>query len=104
MAVGGWAVDGRAEAPARAVFITIDGSVNFQAVYGDDRPDVAEALHSDRYRKSGFDVILPTDQLTRGRHILMLKVVAVDGSYYEPDRKKSPSRSCSARARREPRQ
>lgn len=78
MAVGGWAAD------ARGVFVSVDGIHHFQAVYGDERPDVAGRLGAAQLR-SGFDLLLPTDQLAPGRHSLTIKIVSSDGrSYFEP--------------------
>jgi predicted membrane protein DUF2142 len=75
----GWAVDQGASAPARTVFIDVDGQPFQQAVYGDDSPAAVTALGSDRYARCGFDAILDTTKLTKGSHQLTVRVVSADG-------------------------
>jgi hypothetical protein len=78
--VVGWAVDQVAGAPARTVFIDIDGRPFQQAVYGDDSAAAVTALGSDRYARCGFDAILDTTGLTPGVHALTVRVVSADGT------------------------
>jgi hypothetical protein len=78
--VVGWAIDGQAAAPARTVFIDIDGLAFQQAVYGDDSPAAVSALGSTRYAQCGFDAILDTTNLTPGSHQLTVRVVSSDGT------------------------
>jgi hypothetical protein len=78
--VVGWAVDDTASAPAKTVFIDVDGVPFQEAVYGDDSPAAVAALGSDRYSRCGFDAILDTTRLTPGRHELTVRVVSADGS------------------------
>ena len=61
LAIGGWALD------ARTVFVTVDGSADYEAVYGDGES------------RSGFDVILPTATLRPGAHTFVLDVISADG-------------------------
>lgn len=82
LAVGGWAVD------TGGVFVSVDGTMDFRAVYGQERPDVAQALRDEAHAKSGFDLLLPTDQLPPGKHYLTVKIVSKDQtSYFESPRK-----------------
>jgi hypothetical protein len=70
LAIGGWAT------PAAAVFISVDGARDVQAVYGDD---------SRGRGQTGFDAIIPVAGLGVGPHQLTLKVVAPDHmSWSEP--------------------
>jgi len=82
VAIGGWAIDRSAGAPVTTVFVTVDGERDYEAVYGDSRPDIA-AQFGPQYLKTGFDLILPTAGMTPGRHTLTLKIVAHDRSRYE---------------------
>jgi 4-amino-4-deoxy-L-arabinose transferase-like glycosyltransferase len=76
--VVGWAIDG--SAPAKTVFIDVDGLAFQQAVYGDDSPAAVSALGSARYAQCGFDAILDTTHLTPGPHQLTVRVVSSDGA------------------------
>jgi hypothetical protein len=78
--VVGWAIDPDAAAPAKTVFIDVDGSAFQQAVYGDDSPAAVSALGSARYAQCGFDAILDTTRLTPGPHQLTVRVVSADGT------------------------
>jgi predicted membrane protein DUF2142 len=78
--VVGWAVDEDAGAPAKTVFIDVDGQPFQQAVYGDDSPAAVAALGSDRYSQCGFDAILDTTRLSPGLHELTVRVVSADGT------------------------
>jgi hypothetical protein len=78
--VVGWAIDPVAGAPARTVFIYVDGQPFQEAVYGDDSPAAVTALGSDRYARCGFDAILDTTGLTTGPHELTVRVVSADGT------------------------
>jgi 4-amino-4-deoxy-L-arabinose transferase-like glycosyltransferase len=88
LALAGWAVDERARQPAGTVFVNVDGVRDYQAVYGDDSPEAVKALGSQRYGRSGFDLIFPAGDLPPGSHYLTVTVVAHDlRSYYElPER------------------
>ena len=78
--VAGWAVDLVAGAPARTVFLYVDGQPFQQAVYGDDSAAAVTALGSNRYARCGFDAILDTTRLTPGLHELTVRVVSADGT------------------------
>jgi len=78
--VVGWAVDGAASAPAKTVFIDVDGVAVQQAVYGDDSPAAVSALGSERYARCGFDAILDTTHISPGPHQLTVRVVSSDGT------------------------
>jgi hypothetical protein len=78
--VVGWAVDDLASAPAKTVFIDVDGLAFQQAVYGDDSPQAVSALGSARFAQCGFDAILDTTHLAPGPHQLTVRVVSADGS------------------------
>jgi hypothetical protein len=80
VAVVGWAVDDTAAAPARTVFIDIDGAPFQQAVYGDDSPQAVAALGSSGYDRCGFDAILDTTRLVPGAHQLTVRVVSADAT------------------------
>jgi len=80
VAVVGWAVDDQAAAPARTVFIDVDGLPYQQAVYGDDSPQAVAALGSPSYARCGFDAILDTTRLAPGAHELTVRVVSADGT------------------------
>jgi hypothetical protein len=80
VAVVGWAIDDGAAAPARTVFIDVDGAAFQQAVYGDDSPQAVAALGNSSYDRCGFDAILDTTRLTPGAHQLTVRVVSADGT------------------------
>jgi hypothetical protein len=82
----GWAIDQQAQNTAGGVFVCIDGRINIPALYGLNRPDVAQALHNGRYRSSGFLASFATSVLGEGQHTLSMKIVTSDKKgYYEPD-------------------
>ncbi len=82
----GWAVDVPAGTVAGGVIVSVDETMNFQAVYGVARPDVAAALGNPVYQKSGFNVTFPASKLSPGRHTITIKILTSDGmSYYQPD-------------------
>ena len=80
IAVVGWAIDDQAAAPARTVFIDVDGAAFEQAVYGDDSPQAVAVLGSPSYDRCGFDAILDTTRLSPGAHQLTVRVVSADGT------------------------
>lgn len=69
VAVEGFAVDLDARAPARAVFVVVDGSRRVQAVTGDSRPD----------GRTGFDLVFYVGDLAPGTHRLTFEAVSADG-------------------------
>jgi len=78
--VVGWAIDPDASAPAKTVFIDVDGSAFQEAVYGDDSPGAVSALGNARFAQCGFDAILDTTPLAPGPHQLTVRVVSSDGT------------------------
>lgn len=85
--VAGWAVDTSARAPARTVFVVVDGKRAFPTQYGGDRPDVAKALGKS-YLGSAFSATIPTQALPSGKHFFNLRILAAaeNGFYEPPDR------------------
>lgn len=81
LAVGGWALG------ASGVFVTVDGRREFQAAYGNERPDLARAQNDPAYRDSGFDLLVPAAQLGPGRHSFTIRIVSADrASVYDAPR------------------
>jgi hypothetical protein len=80
----GWAVDPVRQSTAGGVDIVID-EIPYRARYGLDRVDVAQALGLARYRKCGFDLLLPVSDLTSGTHSLAVRVISAneDDTYWE---------------------
>jgi len=86
--ISGWAVDQHAEKTAGGVFITINDRIDIPAIYGLDRPDVADYFKNPHYRFSGFSASFATAVLGKGQHTLTLKIVTMDKKgYYQPDQK-----------------
>lgn len=84
--VGGWAVDKHANAPASAVFITINNTINIPARYGLDRKDVADAYKNKNFRYSGFKASFASSLLENGSHNFTIKIVFNDErGYYKPE-------------------
>ena len=77
----GWARDGAAKRPARAVFVELDGRLDIPGLYGLPRRDVAEHFKS-RHHRYGFEITFAKVLLTEGRHSLRLKMVSADGTSY----------------------
>ena len=78
----GWAVDALANKVAFTVFVTFDGKIDVPALYGLERPDVAQALGTPQFEFSGFWVSFSSSILTQGEHTVSLKIVSWDGLYY----------------------
>ncbi len=85
-AMSGWAVDQTRYSPAAGVDVTIDG-IPYTARYGRERADVAQALGSQEYRRSGFDFLLPVSHLPVGTHTLTVRVISANRNdvYWEMD-------------------
>jgi hypothetical protein len=83
--VQGWAVDPKHKKPATAVYVVVDGKAEFQASYGEERPDVAAFFNEDNYVETGFTAKVPTAGLTKGKHILTFKVGSPDNTYSVPN-------------------
>ncbi|HKP77537.1 MAG TPA: hypothetical protein VJU34_00255, partial [Phenylobacterium sp.] len=78
---GGWAYDPVARTARKAVDLVIDGAA-YGARYGRPRPDVATYFKNEALGGSGFAATLPPHVLKRGRHQLVVRVVAADGRSY----------------------
>ena len=77
----GFGFDPVAKAPAKGVDVVIDGKA-YGAAYGGPRQDVASYFSVPGLVKVGFRTVLPTGTLAAGPHILVLRVIAADGSAY----------------------
>jgi hypothetical protein len=83
--LSGWAVDTRAGKAAGGVLVVIDGGQTVEAKYGMERGDVATALKSGGYAKSGFVATVGGGTLPAGKHELTIRIVTADGrGYYAP--------------------
>jgi len=71
----GWALDERAHAAAPRVEAVVDGRIAVAGPAGNDRPDVAAALHDPRYRRSGYSIELPSTAWTPGAHDVEIRVL-----------------------------
>jgi len=82
--ISGWAVDQVSRSPAGGVEIVID-EIPYRARYGFDRPDVAQTLGVDAYRKSGFELLVPVSGLASGNHSFAVRVISSnhDDVYWE---------------------
>jgi len=79
----GWAVDIQGKSVAGGVDIVIDG-MPWATKYGLGRGDVADFLKVPAYRDSGFEFLLPTYKLDKGRHKVTFRVVNKEGvGFYE---------------------
>lgn len=84
LSAGGWAIDAATKSMAGGVMFTVDDKIDFGAVYGGNRPDVAHKLGG-RYMKSGFIITMRSSMLTPGSHYLRIKILSHDRKgYYEP--------------------
>lgn len=73
--ITGWAVDSHAHTVARGVLVVVDGRERFTATYGQNRADVARALHGSVYAGSGFSAAVPTAGMATGTHSLRIRVL-----------------------------
>jgi len=78
LVVEGWAVNPDSAGTVSAVCLTIDNVIQPRAVgfYGLARPDVAAALGSSDFTKSGFRLQLPIRELSAGQHLIGIAVVS----------------------------
>ena len=86
LTIKGWAVDQINNKAAGGIMMDIDnGRLQIPALYGIDRPDIAEYHKNDNYRYSGFEASVDTSAMGPGQHIISIKVLAADGKeYYQP--------------------
>jgi hypothetical protein len=83
--VRGWAVDIPNRRPASGVTLSIDNVADVPALYGEERADVVQALGDPTYLRCGFEVEIPTGQLSVGRHLIAIKIRASDArTMYQP--------------------
>lgn len=83
--VRGWAVDAPNRQPASGVILSVDNVADLPATYGAERADVVQALGDPAYLRSGFEVEIPTGQLSIGRHLIAIKIRASDArTIYQP--------------------
>jgi len=83
--IAGYAVDAVKSDVAAGVLVLVDGKP-YTAVYGGERPDIAETLNNPKYLESQFYVVIPTAEIGVGRHEVKFRVIANDKSgYYESD-------------------
>jgi hypothetical protein len=80
--VEGWAVDRQAGELPRAVFLSVDGKLDFPAVGGRTRLDVATALQNEHYREAGVMSYPRAGLLPEGEHTVEWKIVSHDGGAY----------------------
>lgn len=78
---GGWAYDPMAKTAAKAVDLVIDGAA-YGATYGRPRADVASYFKNEALGATGFAATLPSHILKPGRHTVVVRVVAADGTSY----------------------
>ena len=82
--ISGWAVDKLEKDKAGGVIISIDGK-DYKAVYGIERPDVANTHHNTHYRYSGFECRIPSSAIADGNHFLSIKILTNDGcAFWDP--------------------
>ena len=77
----GWAYDPAGKTAAKAVDIVVDGAA-YGARYGRPRADVASYFKNEKLGETGFAVTLPSRVVARGRHKVVVRVVAADGMGY----------------------
>jgi hypothetical protein len=86
--ITGWAVDARTRSPAADVFLVVDDRVVVPAMYGGDRPDVADAFKMPEYRRVGYTASFGIQALGPGRHTIAEHVVGSDGKSVFPNQKR----------------
>ncbi|WP_296595143.1 hypothetical protein [Phenylobacterium sp.] len=77
----GWAYDPVARGGGKGVDIVLDG-VAYGAGYGRPRPDVADHFKIPAVAASGFAVTLPAYAVGKGKHTVVVRLVAADGLAY----------------------
>lgn len=79
--LNGFGFDPTTKLPARGVDVVIDGKA-YPTTYGAPRPDVARFTKVEGLTPVGFTTTLPAGALDSGEHILVVRVIASDGSGY----------------------
>jgi len=83
MLFDGFGFDPVAKAPGKGVDLVVDGRV-YAAVYGAQRPDVAQFHKTPGLVAVGYKATLPAGTLKAGPHSVAVRVIAADGAgYYE---------------------
>jgi hypothetical protein len=78
VSIRGWAVDSPAGTVASAVF-GVAGSLAVKAAYGFPREDVVADQGGAEFRRSGFALDIPADELGPGSHAVLIRAVGADG-------------------------
>jgi hypothetical protein len=81
VAVDGWAFNGASTGPARAVFLTIDGTRQLPAHVGIYRPGLGGDIRRRSRRWSGFTGSFGGFVLQPGEHTLAVTIVSDDGTH-----------------------
>jgi len=77
--MAGWLVIPAKASAALAMDIVVDGTAS-PVFYGFDRSDVATHLGVPGYQASGFEAVVPADDLTAGTHHISFRALAADRS------------------------
>jgi hypothetical protein len=83
--ISGWAVDHPHRSAAGGVDIVVDRML-FPSAYGLNRDDVAKYFQRPEYRETGFVASIPAGTLSKGEHVLSVRVVSSDVKCYYPGR------------------
>jgi hypothetical protein len=77
----GWAIDSDGKSVATGVCLDVDRAIvaGARVLYGAARPDVAAAYKAPSVEGSGFEVVVPPQLLTPGKHVLSIVVIDTDG-------------------------
>jgi hypothetical protein len=83
--VMGWAVDPVTKQLPGGIDVVVD-QATFTAKAKTQRTDVADHFKRPDYVSSGFELVLPPGQLTKGEHTASIRVISSDKkSYYQGD-------------------
>ncbi len=82
---GPWALDLNRRQAAGGVYIRMKGKY-YPALYGRERPDVADHFHNDRYRFTGVYALLPREAFAPGSNPVEIIVLTKDRKAYYPPR------------------
>ncbi len=78
--VEGWAIDFPNESLASNVLLFIDHNKMYQANYGLENNAAVKQMADEKYRFSGFGLLIPTTDLKPGKHTISIKVVGKDNT------------------------
>lgn len=83
--IEGWAIDSLADAPAGAVYISMDGRL-YPTLYSLERQDIADHFRNENLLKTGFRLSATTSILEQGSHNLSVLVISNDRTeVYRPN-------------------